>query len=141
MILSEQIISQLIQNEWIGSDPLATGAPGEWPIYVGRMPTTPDDCIAVQRDSLPTEGRTRLGTEGHEGLQIRVRHTQYEPAQKKMLEIAKFFDTVYRQIVAYDGRQFRIQCIVQPNRPIFIGPDPNTRCNFVLNCVTSIQEV
>jgi hypothetical protein len=139
MILAEQVIAELLRKYDAGTYP-DDNLP--WPVFVGRLPTEPDECIAVYRVEIPTEGRIhRIGTAGHEGLQVRSRHKEYEPAQKKILEIAELFDQVLRDEVTYETGRYRINAITQTTRAAWIGPDPNNRANFVLNCMASINEV
>jgi hypothetical protein len=140
MLLAEQIVAEYLRNEDIGTNPVDEGP---WPIFVGRLPTTPDAVIAVHRDSVPTQGRHHgTGETIHqEGLQIRVRHKEYTEGQQKILEISLNFDTIVRKILSVGVKQYRIQSISQFSTPMFIGPDPNNRCNFVLNCLASIAEL
>jgi hypothetical protein len=139
MILAEQIIAELLRNKGVGSDPIDNSP---WPVFIGRIPTDPDNCIGVQRDIVPTEGRIhRIGTVGQEGIQIRVRHREYQEAQKKILEIAQLLDEVRREQVSYEAMLYSVDAISQPIRPLWIGPDPNSRSNFVLNCTSSIRKV
>jgi hypothetical protein len=139
MILAEQILAEFLRIKDIGTDP---SRQGPWPIFVGRLPTDPDTAIAIHRDTVPTQGRLRTGQTVHEeGIQIRVRHKQYLEGQKKILEISSVFDSVLRVVLSVETKQYRIQTISQFTTPAFIGPDPNNRCNFTLNCLASIQEI
>lgn len=140
MILVEQIIVEYLIKKQIGTFPNQTA---QWPIYKGRIPDEPDRCIAIHRESTPTEGRLhRTGqTVQHEGFQVRTRSKDYPEAQKKILEIASLFDSIRREVLSVGTERFRIQCVNQITTSVFIGPDTNDRLNFTLNCTASIQQV
>lgn len=140
MIYAEQIITEFLREIGIGTDPARNGP---WPIFVGRIPTDPDACIAAHRDMVPTEGRYhRTGETVHrEGIQIRVRHKQYLEGQKRVLAISQAFDNVVNYTLSVETKRYKIQAIHQITTPIYIGPDPNDRQNFTLNCLATIHEV
>jgi len=140
MVPAEQVISEYLRSVLLGSNPRQKTL---WPVFYGRLPNEPDACIAVHRDSIPTEGRHhRSGqTQHHEGLQIRVRHQQYSEGQAKIEEISDSLDTIVRKVLSVGTKRYRIQSVTQLTTPSFIGPDTNNRLNFVLNCSASIQAI
>jgi len=138
MIPSEQIVSEYLRTVLLGTNPRQKA---EWPVFVGRIPNEPDGCIAVHRESIPTEGRhQRTGeTQHHDGVQIRVRNTQYSEAQTKIEEIAESLDLIARIEVTVGSKRYRLNSVTQMTTPAFMGPDSNNRTNWVLNCSASIQ--
>ena len=115
---------------------------GDWPIFVGHMPDTPDIIICVYDTAGVKDGRLMTGkTIRHHGWQIRVRTTEYDTGFVKMEMLADYLDTVLRETVVIDGITYVIQVVVQTSGPVSIGqePDAKRRENFTLNGIMTLQ--
>lgn len=67
----DKIIWQLLQDLGHVTDPADNGS---WPCYIGPMPDTPDNCVALRGTEGKDDGRLFTGERAeHPGIQIRVR--------------------------------------------------------------------
>ena len=137
--LAEEVIAQVLRELKLGTDPLTKGL---WPVFTGSRGTDPDEIIMVTNNSIESNGRIQATgeTQGLEGVQIRVRSLKQKSASARVIKIANAFDSLLRLQLTVEDKSYLVQAVHRLGTPIAMGPDPNNRVSFALNCVASISE-
>lgn len=135
-----EVLAELLRSFDIATDPVQQGP---WPCFVGQLLTDPDNALSIADAVAVTDGRLhRTGeTMGLQAYQVRIRSLEYAVAREKAWEISSKFDEIRRLELAVETDLYLIQGVHQENRPVFIGPDPNNRMNFVINGRASYRKV
>ena len=143
------IVAQLLIDLGLGTDPTTNGT---WPIYVGREPTIPDNCITVYDTAGVDDGRSMIDGEtwNHYGFQVRVRSVDHRTGWVKADTISSTMAmNVLRTsttITDSDGTKtnYRIQCIARIGDTLKLGKEVPTskRDIFTVNAtMTLLNEV
>ncbi|MBU1067253.1 minor capsid protein [Patescibacteria group bacterium] len=117
---------------------------GAWPIFVGHIPSEPDDAVCVYDTAGIREGRMQGTGEsvGKPGFQVMVRGADHTTAYARMKLVASHLDSLLRERVAIDGDSYTIQAVKQTGTILALGqePDGQRRNLFTLNgTITYVQ--
>jgi hypothetical protein len=132
--------------EWLISKNHATryNAQKQWPIWLGQMPTEPDntltvyDTMGVKDGRLMPTGTTLI----HPGIQVRCRNSDYNLGWNKLEEIRVAFDNVKGDTVTLRSRTYKLQNISMPTGVIPLGQElGKVRQLFTLNALVTISDI
>ena len=140
------IIRYLLINLGHGCDPEVGTNPGEWPIYVSMEPSSPDDVITVFGTTSVHQGRTQVDGEvqEREGIQIRVRCTNYPDGYEKIEQISIALDEdLYGTGVTIDNATYLVHAWSRTSGPIELGKQvPQTKRElFTLNGTITVKQI
>ncbi len=132
--------------EWMISKGLGTRSTAlqPWPIFLGSMPTDPDNVLTVYDTLGRKDGR--MMPEGevliHHGIQIRIRNNDYNVGFKKGSDIAEAFDTIKNEALNLEGKKYILHSFTRPSGVIPLGQElGKTRLLFTLNGTVTISDV
>lgn len=112
---------------------------GEWPIYIGNLPATPDEAVSIHDVEGILDGRLMDSGEyiEHPGFQLRIRvkATDYLRGWRKANSLANALASSIRGTVEVDDTAYTIDSVTLSSPPIPMGQDPDTqrRQNFSIN--------
>ena len=138
------VIRQLLVDE-----SLATIRTTTWPAFVSSMPDgprVPDNAICLYNTTARGHGRALTDGEqqGHEGIQVLVRASNYDDGRTKTQAVKEKFDTgVYRQLVVVGSSTYHVQSVSCVGSIIDLGNESpeSKRLLFSLNATVSLQQV
>ncbi len=136
-----EIVQQLLVDLGLATLPSTNGA---WPVYNGRAVDQPDEIVVAVTTAGVTQGRDQTSgeTEGHAGVSLTIRSTNYANARAKANAIDKAVDEdVLRATVTIGSSNYLVQALTkQQPTPNDIGTEPETRRNlFTINLLAAIQ--
>lgn len=124
---------------------------GDWPVYVGQEPNSPDSLITCYDTAGETQGKTQIDGQVQEryGVQIRVRDANFHDGQKKAREIAVALDPVTLTSVEVGedagtgGDTYLVMNVTRRSGPLSLGKNVTTsKLNlFTINVVVALQQV
>jgi len=133
------VIYQLLIDLGLGS------SSGEWPVFVGFLPDSPDEAICVYDTAGMSDGRylaTGYRVE-HPGIQIRVRGKDYQTTFEKVQSIAETLDLQSRIVVVLSSEEaYSVINVSRTGTILPLGIDEATgrRCHhFSLNAVLTLS--
>lgn len=142
------VVAQLLIDLGLGTDPTESG---DWPVFVSEEPDTPDDVITIYDTVGTREGRSQIDGEvqEHEGIQIRIRSTDYDTGHRKTDAIKVAVDiTTYRNTVGISSvlgtgtMQYFVQAISRISMTGGLKESPTSKRNvFTINAVVALREV
>lgn len=116
-----------------------------WPIYVSNEPAHPDNCITIYDTTGTEDTRDADGPlPTHEGIQVRVRGSQYDTALEKVAIIAKAFDGLYRLTATVGPAGYLVQAIHRKGSPHNLGKERSgsgKRRLFTLDAIITIERI
>lgn len=125
-------------------DAVPAGQTPTWPVYVGHLPDSPDNAVAVYDTSGTPDGRIMKTGETirHPGFQVRTRARTHQEAYQKLLQIAEAIDAIRRLVVALDGTGYTIAAATRTGDLLPLGqePDSKKRDGFTLNGTITYQQ-
>jgi len=117
---------------------------GSWPVYCGRIPSTPDSAIVVLDTEGVKTGRTMPDGEqqGMHGVQIHLRSTNHAAVFTKARTVAVQLDTqVNRDTVTISSSTYLVQSVSRVGDPIAVGKDVDTKRDiFTINALVSVRQ-
>lgn len=134
------VVAQLMVDVGLGTN-LEDG--GVWPVYVGDMPTSPDNCMMVT----DTAGRTQFSQingelMGPNGFQLMIRAKDHKTGWAKGDQAQTTFATdVYQRTVTIDNTQYFVHAIVGIGDILPVGKEAPTskRRLFSLNALVVVK--
>lgn len=136
-----EVLQQLLADLSLASVPDDGAA---WPVYVGREPDKPDNCLTLYATEGIDHGRImKTGeTTGPEGFQVRVRATDYRTGRAKADAIKLAFErTVYDTAVSLDSETYFVLAVTRIGDVLELGRDSPTsqRQVFTLNALVYVR--
>jgi len=121
---------------------------GTWPVYIGKEPDTPDDCVTIYDTDGRIQGRTHYDGEmqEHYGIQVRVRSAPHRIVEgyRKCKSILQNFDTeVLRTLVVIGSSTYKIQAITRQSDVIPLGDESPSSRRYVqvANALVSLVQL
>lgn len=116
-----------------------------WKVFLNSKPSEPAQLITIYNTAGYLDGRVMPTGEKlvHEGVQIVTRATDPEVASKKLRDIRIALDEdLYREVVAIDSSQYRVQSFSMSSPPAAMGFEENNRgALYVMNGLLTIEEL
>lgn len=124
---AELVAQYMIDSEKVGDadkDPQPA-----WPVYVGHMPETPDNCVMISNSSGMQDGRHMEDGErvSHPGVSFRIRCSDYGVGFSKAEELALTADAANWTDVMVGELLFKLYNVKRLNDVIDIGVDSSSR--------------
>lgn len=118
---------------------------GTWPVYHGREPAAPDNCVTVYTTQGSTISRTMIDGRIVEkrGIQVRIRARDEATGWLKADEIrTTLAQSLYRKVVHVESSSYYVHSADRIGEIMSLGTEaPTTGRNlFTLNFVASIRE-
>lgn len=127
---SQILQTYLVLKGGVGTFPSQNSGTPFWPMYVSSMPAENDNAIALYDTSGPLEAKNVSGkTTNHFGIQVRVRTSpeNYGDGWKKVYQVARILDSIFRVPVNVEGVDYVIQSAILSSPPIPIGEEEERR--------------
>lgn len=145
------IVRWLMVRAGVGSDPTTNDNPvanANWPVWVSKEPTIPDNLIKVS-DTQGVDG-SRSMVDGDQiawnGFQVMVRAVDYPTGWQKVSAVRTAFLTdpnFQRTVVTVAGVRYAVQAIVKVGQVIPLGEEKpvSSRNLFTLNAMLSYRKL
>ena len=140
-----EIIRYLIISAGLGIRPTGAKKEKPWAVYVSHTPDGEDRAITCYDTPGYNQGRLHRGGETIHtpGWQIRTRAVGYDVAYDRIFEISEFLDTVNRNSIDVDGKNYMVLSVAKTSYIVPIGQDPDgqgRRDGFTLNGTILFRE-
>lgn len=141
-----ELIRYVLSTAGVFVTPGAVGMsePPVWPVYVGHMPSVPDNAACVYDTPGAIDGREMRGgrTVRHPGFQVRVRALDHSQGFSKIREIQEALDAVQNLSVAIGDSSYTIIAVKQTGGAFSLGqePDVQRRVAFTINGQLTYKE-
>lgn len=139
------VLAQLLIALGLATDPEASPL-GEWPVYVGMEPSSPDSCITVY-DTTASGGDFRTMPDGalpdRYGIQVRVRSADYLTGYVKAWALREGLAVnAYANAVALDGANYIVHAATGLGDVLSLGKDApsSKRSLFTINGNLVVKE-
>lgn len=119
------------------------GVGSDWPVYVGSLPITGDRAIALYNMTGNLEGRymSTGETVDHPQVHFSVRGRNDVQASEKLLGLMEMADTISREAVSLDGKDYTVQAVHRRTGILSFGEEPERQRNVVaFNAIVTILE-
>jgi hypothetical protein len=140
------IVRHILIDLGEGSDPGAgTSAPGAWPVYSPKEPSTPDNVITIKNTTPKLDGRSHVDGEQveHSGFQVRVRSQDTLVGYPKAASIRKTLnEQAINVVVRIASAVYHVQCVSRVSLiPLGEESPSSRRTVYTLNGLIVINRV
>ena len=144
-----EVMTQLLADLGLGVE---GGTDGDWPVYTGNEPPSPDNVLTVyntlgtsvkyQASNRAAGGRVVGKVESMYGVMIRARSSDPKVGWDKLDEIAQTLTEEYRRTVTLDGHTYLFHCVSNVGNVLDAGKEaPTSKRNlFTLNMTATIKQ-
>lgn len=137
-----RIIRQLFVDVGLGAEPVNTLT--VWPVFSGREPDLPDNCITIRNTQGTSFGFTQTNGQLQEmhGIQVRIRGVTEEVAYGKARAIAVAMDeSILDATVIVANSVYHVQSITRIGAPLDLGKEvPKSQRNlFTINATVVVS--